>query len=329
MSATISFTFPASASFSDVIKAIELHYDARSDIGDDAPDVGARDAAEVFIGQHTTEPVRNAAAVFTGQPQAATTQPVSTVVRDAEGFPWDDRIHSSNKQFTGKGVWTKRKGVNEATHNNVKLEMHRNGLVVLPQQQAATTAPHVIEDTTSPEHLEKVARLNWATEQTMIQLGQYPGPVENFEKMKAGQMVTVAPHESDWFDKYRNMVAQLFRDNAPVQQAVYTPPAQQPTAYAPPGNTGAQQQIPSGYVAPNGSATPAPQVIAHDPNTYPGFAVFVSTAMQQGRLTVEQINQTVAQAGITDGVGLSAMGKHVDMIPAVLALLEGFYGVRP
>jgi hypothetical protein len=42
---------------------------------------------------------------------------------DAEGFAWDARIHSSNKKKTAKGVWTKRKGVDDATEAAVKAEL--------------------------------------------------------------------------------------------------------------------------------------------------------------------------------------------------------------
>lgn len=347
MSATISFTFPMNASYDTILAAIHLHFDRRGRDVDpaDNPGSGARDAAEVFAGAHTTgqlsvEPTRSAAAVFTGQPQTSAAIVSHTtsdaVIRDAEGFPWDERIHSSNHQFTGKGLWTKRKGVADNTHHTVRAELMQRGLVVQSTQPAVTQPTAGItmaQSETSPDYLEKVARLNWATEQTMIQLGAYPGPVENFEKLKAGQMVTIAPHEADWFKRYTEQVHQLFNDNAPPVAAVTAVIAPQPAPYLAP-TPAVQYTQPAMYTppgainAPSGQAS-APVPATLDPNTYPGFAVFVSTAMQQGLLTLEQLNQTIAQAGVVDGVGLAAVGKHVEMIPAILALLDGFYQVRP
>ncbi len=42
---------------------------------------------------------------------------------DADGLPWDERIHSSNKKFKADGRWTKRKNVDEATYNAVLGEL--------------------------------------------------------------------------------------------------------------------------------------------------------------------------------------------------------------
>lgn len=341
MTATISFTFPASASYRDVLAAIDSHYDARSNIGDDAPDSGQRRAAEVFAntpGDGTITQPRSAAAVFTGQPQASSSAPLLNdgTIRDGEGYPWDERIHSSNKQMTSKGVWTKRKGVADNTHLTVRAELMQRGLVVIPgtptQTAPAVTVTHAqtghydaADNSLTQLRLEKEARMAWATEQAMIRLGAYPGLAENFEKLKAGQMVTVAPHEAEYFNNYTHLLRQLFTDNAPAIPGV----SAQPTGYLPPSPHQPTMQIPSHQQSPISNPGASPAIAALDPNTYPGFAVFVSTAMQQGRLTVEQLNQTIAQVGITDGVGLAAVGKHVDMIPALLALLDGFYQVRP
>ena len=42
---------------------------------------------------------------------------------DAEGFPWDERIHSSNRKKTQKGLWTKRKGVQPIVWDEVRAEL--------------------------------------------------------------------------------------------------------------------------------------------------------------------------------------------------------------
>lgn len=47
----------------------------------------------------------------------------ATGALDADGLPWDARIHSSSKTQTAKGVWTKRRGVDDATVTKVTAEL--------------------------------------------------------------------------------------------------------------------------------------------------------------------------------------------------------------
>ncbi len=44
-------------------------------------------------------------------------------VVDARGLPWDERIHSGNKKLTDKGVWQKRRGVQQAEIDRVEAEL--------------------------------------------------------------------------------------------------------------------------------------------------------------------------------------------------------------
>ena len=59
--------------------------------------------------------------------------PVNTAAPavDGNGLPWDERIHSSNKQLTAKGVWRARKNVQPAEVTRVEAEL---------RQRAATAA---------------------------------------------------------------------------------------------------------------------------------------------------------------------------------------------
>jgi hypothetical protein len=56
-----------------------------------------------------TDAVDNAVAALTGTGPEV----------DAAGTPWDERIHASTKTKTAKGIWTKRKGVDDATFAKV------------------------------------------------------------------------------------------------------------------------------------------------------------------------------------------------------------------
>lgn len=42
---------------------------------------------------------------------------------DAEGLPWDERIHSSNGKKSANGVWMKRRGLNQLVEQKVRAEL--------------------------------------------------------------------------------------------------------------------------------------------------------------------------------------------------------------
>lgn len=42
---------------------------------------------------------------------------------DSANTPWDERIHSSSKSKTAKGIWTKRKNVSDADFNRILAEI--------------------------------------------------------------------------------------------------------------------------------------------------------------------------------------------------------------
>lgn len=53
---------------------------------------------------------------------------------DKEGMPWDERIHAGTKTKTAAGIWTKRKGVDDAVREAVTAELRA-------QYPAATPVP--------------------------------------------------------------------------------------------------------------------------------------------------------------------------------------------
>lgn len=66
---------------------------------------------------------------------------------DADGLPWDARIHSSNKKKTAKGVWVARRNVDDATYEKVVAEL-RGG--AQNQVAAQTDIEQVIAATPEP-----------------------------------------------------------------------------------------------------------------------------------------------------------------------------------
>lgn len=72
---------------------------------------------------------------------AATTEQAATL--DAKNFPWDERIHSSNKQFNKDGTWRKRKGVDASLVTRVEGELLQttNAAPVTTPPPAVAAAP--------------------------------------------------------------------------------------------------------------------------------------------------------------------------------------------
>ncbi|QYW02509.1 RecT-like ssDNA annealing protein [Stenotrophomonas phage Silvanus] len=61
---------------------------------------------------------------------------------DSTGLPYDERIHSGSRSKTNKGVWTKRKGVDDATFNRVSAELRATmGASAAPVATATPTLP--------------------------------------------------------------------------------------------------------------------------------------------------------------------------------------------
>lgn len=58
---------------------------------------------------------------------------------DKAGLPWDERIHSSSKNFIADGTWRRKRGVDDALVATVEAELR--GLAAAPAQSVPTPAP--------------------------------------------------------------------------------------------------------------------------------------------------------------------------------------------
>ena len=54
-----------------------------------------------------------------------TPQEIVNAELDADGLPWDERIHAGSKTRTQKGVWTSRRGLDEAVRDAVIAELRQ------------------------------------------------------------------------------------------------------------------------------------------------------------------------------------------------------------
>jgi len=50
---------------------------------------------------------------------------------DAEGTPWDERIHAGTKTMSAKGIWKKKRGVDDEVFDAVMAELQGGGINLL------------------------------------------------------------------------------------------------------------------------------------------------------------------------------------------------------
>lgn len=110
---------------------------------------------------------------------AAPTNPVGSVDLDADGLPWDERIHSSSKVKNGDGRWKKLKGFNDAAKlAAIQAELRASvqgqaaqSATPLPGLPAATVAPTALPGSALPSALPGIPATDPTTfEQMMTRL---------------------------------------------------------------------------------------------------------------------------------------------------------------
>lgn len=107
----------------------------------DSDQVSENSAPEIDIDQKkTVEPVP----LETSSPEPANVG-TDTVEVDKDGVPWDERIHSSSKGQTAKGIWKKRKNLPEGLYERITAELKGGPVAV----ETPPPAP-VVEDTPPP-----------------------------------------------------------------------------------------------------------------------------------------------------------------------------------
>ncbi len=72
-----------------------------------------------------------AAHVLSGEDDNTTSHADVTGQLDKDGLPWDERIHSSNKKMTAKGIWTRRRGISDLQFDQTAAEL-KGGVQPVP-----------------------------------------------------------------------------------------------------------------------------------------------------------------------------------------------------
>lgn len=114
--------------------------------------VGIAEDAAADTGAVVVPPPPNTPPIEPGADDGDGPAVVTTATHDAKGFPWDERIHSSNHALNKDGTWRGRRGVANATVTAVEAELRAAGRVVVP-----TIAPAVVPPAPPTTVAESVA----------------------------------------------------------------------------------------------------------------------------------------------------------------------------
>lgn len=181
----IALLFSPGTSCDEVHAAVDAHF-----ANPGAPGTGHRQSVVMNEPNSSTvtQPLPNASPTPSqafGNPGAppitnASAAPANTYAQlDKDGLPWDERIHSSNKEMTDKGVWRKRRGVSNETLASVSVEL-RNVLAATGGN--AATAP------AAPS-------------------GATPIPADMLAAMDRGETVLLSPEQVEYLQQQATGVA--------------------------------------------------------------------------------------------------------------------------
>jgi hypothetical protein len=74
----------------------------------------------------------------------------STANTDADGLPWDERIHASTRSMKADGTWTRRRGISDETYDAVMAEL-RASVAAGTDVGEAQELPVIQEPTPEPD----------------------------------------------------------------------------------------------------------------------------------------------------------------------------------
>jgi len=291
MSAFLAFHFPFDATFEEVSAAVALHF------GGEAVNLSTGEATPLM---------RDATAVFTGTAQLSVTTGANintaepAVEIDKNGLPWDERIHSSSKSKNADGTWRGRKGVPPQQITKVKAELlagRQSGAVNIAPAAGNAVAP--IDANTMTEDA-RAARIAYAKEQAFAVAGAQPCSDSVFDSLQRGQLVTVDPSVSSWFDRWQAAMHKAFTEYGQTQPVAQT------------AHMGMQAINPS--ADSNQAVQIAAAVAAPAADTFAGFAAHYAP-----HLANPAFAEVLATLGITGG--FAALATSEAMLPAVKALL--------
>lgn len=97
---------------------------------------------------------------------------------DANGIPWDKRIHSGNKKLNADGTWRRMRGIDDATFNRISAEL-KGAARPTDSSPPANAAPVAEPASTTPsQNSEPAAPVAAPTTPAMPGLPGLPSPAD-------------------------------------------------------------------------------------------------------------------------------------------------------
>lgn len=186
---------------------------------------------------------------------------------DAEGLPWDERIHSSNRKRSANGVWMKRRGLNQLVEQKVRAELRET--YPEPETPAKRTLREAVAD-------------------------GLVSPPEAGAPIPPVAPPPPAPPAPTTFNDALEM-------SAPAVPAPIPPVSPPPPAPPPPSAAASAIPVPPPAPAPAASTGPAPTPSASGPDQFAEAMKVATAAQAQGVITAAD---TIA---IATGLGLTSL----------------------
>lgn len=286
MTPQITFSFPLGTPAVDIVAQVAKYYGMPFA----APEPGQLAGAHAALtATHTALPAG------AGEPAAPSV--------DGDGFPWDERIHSSSKGITEKGVWRLRKGVSPAVVTQVKAELLHAAGKAVPNKPGP-------ED----NEAKRAIRLKYANDEALRVCGPNPIDTHNFEKLLRGQLVEVPQAHYNYYTQYLAARNEAFGNYTEGAEAVHDPLNLDPAKMF-----GGEQKQPE-------QPAPAKATVTGtlDPETFAGVTVLLAKAKSAGLITPDEVTETLGQLGLTS---MADLAKDPSMVPPFRQILLALYDI--
>jgi len=272
----IAILFDIGSTKADILAAVEAHFS------------GDHTASRTTLVEPEAGHNANGAALVYGsanEPGSTQAAAAGHVQLDNNGLPWDARIHSSNKEMTAKGIWVKRRGVDDSVFNSVAAQL-RATIAAAPA--AGSTLPNLPQTNTT---------------------AGVPIPANVLDAINRGETVTLTPEQTAWLQNQAKADAPATGGTVPALGATTTQPGALPPL---PGQAATLPPLPA--------ATPSPEQVAYQALVQLVTRNLKTDANPNGRLSEEWVSTVIAHFGVLDANGngsLTLLVNRPDVVKQV------------
>ena len=257
-----------------------------------APPVPSTAAADLFAtapaapqdGQATSAPPPPVPVPPAPSAPAASPSPAGV---DSTGLPWDERIHSGTKAVNADGTWRARRGLNNpALVKEVEAQLRQ--LAGIPVSAGPLPpAPSASAPGTSQQAVEPIS----------------------------GALNATAPAVSIPSPPAASVTTPVGSTEIPTLAPVVVPPAP-PVAASDVPNAATTTSAPPTAPIPSPPAPDAPPVPPAAPITFAALMTKLAKAVNERRITAEQVDEIVARHGIPKG-GMGQLVGKLDLVQLI------------